>query len=173
MITAGLREAGWRVSENTVAALMREQGLAARPKRRRTSTTRPGRGRWRAPDLIKRDFPAGKINQKWERLGISQSMGRTGSCDPGAPGCFAGPAPPPPRFGFGGGGVRPGRSPADGAIEEFPLLRPSRRRRSPTPAAGATTSAFSSPITPGQPQKDQPAVGPATSRDRRQTSVGT
>src|SRR6266436_10395735 len=29
-ITADLREAGWRVGENTVAALMREQGLAAR-----------------------------------------------------------------------------------------------------------------------------------------------
>jgi putative transposase len=65
MITADLRDAGWRVSENTVAALMREQGLAARPKRRRKSTTRPGRGRWRAPDLVKRDFPATGLNQKW------------------------------------------------------------------------------------------------------------
>jgi putative transposase len=64
-ITAGLREAGWRVSENTVAALMREQGLAARQKKKRKSTTRPGKGRWRAPDLVKRDFPAQKINQKW------------------------------------------------------------------------------------------------------------
>jgi putative transposase len=65
MITADLRDAGWRVSENTVAALMREQNLAARPRRRRRSTTRPGRGRWRAPDLVKRQFPAEKINQKW------------------------------------------------------------------------------------------------------------
>jgi putative transposase len=64
-ITADLREAGWRVSKNTVAAVMREQGLAARRKRRRRSTTRPGKGRWRAPDLVKRDFPARKINQKW------------------------------------------------------------------------------------------------------------
>ena len=31
MITADLQDAGWRVSENTVAKLMREQGLAARP----------------------------------------------------------------------------------------------------------------------------------------------
>ena len=44
-ITAGLKDAGWRVSENTVAALMRELGLAARPKRKRRGTTRPGRGR--------------------------------------------------------------------------------------------------------------------------------
>jgi putative transposase len=65
MIAADLRDAGWRVSENTVAALMAEQNLAARPRRRRKATTRPGRGRWRAPDLVQRQFPAPKINQKW------------------------------------------------------------------------------------------------------------
>jgi putative transposase len=64
-ITADLRDEGWRVSENTVAGLLREQGLAARRKKKRKSTTRPGRGRWRAPDLVKRDFPAAKINRKW------------------------------------------------------------------------------------------------------------
>ncbi len=64
-ITADLREAGWRVSQNTVAALMRERGLAARRKKKRKSTTRPAKGRWRAPDLVKRDFPAQKINTKW------------------------------------------------------------------------------------------------------------
>jgi putative transposase len=64
-ITDDLHDDGWRVSENTVAALMREQGLAARRKKKRRSTTRPGKGRWRAPDLVKRDFPAQKINQKW------------------------------------------------------------------------------------------------------------
>lgn len=64
-ITADLREAGWRVSENTVAALMRAQRLAARPKKRRRFTTRPGRGRWRAPDLVKRDFAAARLNHKW------------------------------------------------------------------------------------------------------------
>ena len=64
-ITADLREAGWQVSKNTVAALMREQGLVARRKNRRKGTTRPGKGRWRAPDLVKRDFPAAKINCKW------------------------------------------------------------------------------------------------------------
>jgi len=64
-ITADLRAAGWKVSENTVAALMREQGLAARRKRRRRGGTRPGRGRWRAPDLVRRDFPAARLNCKW------------------------------------------------------------------------------------------------------------
>jgi putative transposase len=65
MITADLREAGWRVSKNTVAALMAEMGLAARPRKKRKGTTRPGKGRWRAPDLVKRDFPAAAINVKW------------------------------------------------------------------------------------------------------------
>jgi transposase InsO family protein len=65
MIAADLRDAGWRVSENTVAALMAEQNLAAQPKRRRKPTTRPGRGRWRAPDLVKRQCPAARLNQKW------------------------------------------------------------------------------------------------------------
>jgi transposase InsO family protein len=64
-ITADLRAVGWRVSENTVAGLMREQHLAARRKKRRRSTTRPGTGHWRAPDLVKRDFPAARINRKW------------------------------------------------------------------------------------------------------------
>ena len=64
-ITADLREAGWTVSKNTVAAVMREQGLAARRTKKRRSTTRPGKGRWRAPDLVKRDFPAAKVNQRW------------------------------------------------------------------------------------------------------------
>jgi putative transposase len=64
-ITADLHEDGWRVSENTVAALMAELHLAARRKRRRRATTRPGKGRWRAPDLVKRDFPAGQLNTKW------------------------------------------------------------------------------------------------------------
>jgi putative transposase len=64
-ITADLRDLGWRVSENTVAKLMAELGLRARRKRRRRQTTRQGRGRWRAPDLIKRDFATERLNHKW------------------------------------------------------------------------------------------------------------
>ncbi len=64
-ITAALRDAGWTVSENTVAALMREMGLAARRVRNRRATTRQGKGRWRAPDLIGRQFPAGGLNRRW------------------------------------------------------------------------------------------------------------
>ena len=64
-ITADLREEGWVVSVNTVAAIMAELGLRARAPRRRRQTTRPGRGRWRAPDLVNRQFEASGINQKW------------------------------------------------------------------------------------------------------------
>ena len=63
-ITADLREAAWRVSENTVAKIMAEQRLVARRKRRRGGT-RPGTGRWRAPDLIGRRFAAAQVNRKW------------------------------------------------------------------------------------------------------------
>jgi transposase InsO family protein len=64
-ITADLRAAGQAVSENTVAAIMRELGLAARRRKRRRSLTRPGKGRWRAPDLVGRDFTAERVDQKW------------------------------------------------------------------------------------------------------------
>jgi putative transposase len=75
-ITADLRDAGWTVSENTVAVLMAEQGLAARRKKRRRFTTRPGKGRWRAADLVKRDFPAQKINTKWYGDGTEIKTGQ-------------------------------------------------------------------------------------------------
>lgn len=55
-ITAELRDQGWRVSENTVAAVMAEQGLVARAKRKRRSLTRPDRSARKAPDLLGRDF---------------------------------------------------------------------------------------------------------------------
>jgi putative transposase len=64
-ITDDLIEAGWQVSKNTVAALMRDLHLVARPRRRRRGTTRPGKGRWRAPDLVRRRFGARRVNQKW------------------------------------------------------------------------------------------------------------
>ncbi len=74
-ITADLRAAGWRVSENTVAGLMRELGLAARRKKKRRSTTRPGKGRWRAPDLVKRNFGTPAVNRKWYGDGTEIATG--------------------------------------------------------------------------------------------------
>lgn len=64
-IWADLCDEGWRISVNTVAAIMREQGWVARPKRRRRGATRPGKGRWRAPDRVKRKFAAQQLNGKW------------------------------------------------------------------------------------------------------------
>jgi transposase InsO family protein len=74
-ITAALRDAGWRVSENTVAALMREQGLAARRKKKRRASTRPGKGRWRAPDQVRRKFAASAINRRWYGDGTEIATG--------------------------------------------------------------------------------------------------
>jgi transposase InsO family protein len=54
-ITDDLREAGWTVSQNTVAARMVEWGLAGRPPKRRWSLTRPGK-RPVARDLVRRIF---------------------------------------------------------------------------------------------------------------------
>src|SRR5215471_6803792 len=74
-ITAALREAGWRVSENTVAGLMRQTGLAARQKKKRRSSTRPGKGRWRAPDRVRRSFAADGINRRWYGDGTEVKTG--------------------------------------------------------------------------------------------------
>jgi transposase InsO family protein len=61
-----LIEAGWRVSKKSVAASMARQGLAGRgPKRKRRSLTRPDKAAAPIPDLVKRDFAAGVINQRW------------------------------------------------------------------------------------------------------------
>ena len=46
---------------------------------------------------------------------------------------------PFPRFGLAGGGVRPGRSSADGGIEEFPLFRDTSRSSRSTLAARSAT----------------------------------
>lgn len=54
-ITLDLREAGWRVWENTVAKIMAENGCVARPPRRRKCLTRQ-RKRPAAADLLCRDF---------------------------------------------------------------------------------------------------------------------
>ena len=62
---------------------MAGQGLAARRKRRRRGTTRPGKGRWRAADLVKRDFPAQKINTKWYGDGTEIKTGQGKLCRPG------------------------------------------------------------------------------------------
>jgi len=64
-ITAELHAQGWQVSKNTVAAVMAEQQLVARPKRRRRCLTRADKTARRAPDLLGRDFTAPAPDVKW------------------------------------------------------------------------------------------------------------
>ena len=62
---ADLREAGWTVSEKTVADSMRRQGLVARRIRRRNGLTRQDKTAPKFPDLLKRDFTASAPNARW------------------------------------------------------------------------------------------------------------
>lgn len=58
--------AGWKVSKKTVAASMARQELQGRsPKRKRRSLTRPDKAARPVPDLVRRDFSAETVNQKW------------------------------------------------------------------------------------------------------------
>lgn len=64
-VTLDLWAAGWQVSENTVAKLMAELGLAGRaPKRRPKHLTKQGK-RPAAPDLVNRNFSAVAPNLLW------------------------------------------------------------------------------------------------------------
>ena len=60
-----LREAGWQVSEKTVADSMRRQGLVARKIKRRAGLTRQDKTKTPFPDLLKRDFTAPAPNVRW------------------------------------------------------------------------------------------------------------
>jgi len=60
-----LTERGWRVSENTVASSMARQGLAGRKPKRSRGLTRQDRRAAKFPDLLRRDFTASGVNQRW------------------------------------------------------------------------------------------------------------
>ena len=62
---ADLVDAGWKVSEKTVADSMRRQGLIARRIRRRNGLTRQDKTAPKFPDLLRRDFTADRPNAKW------------------------------------------------------------------------------------------------------------
>lgn len=65
-ITDDLRALGWRVSVNTIAAIMAEQHLVGRPKHRRRNLTRQDTSARKAPDLLNRDFtPPVAPNVAW------------------------------------------------------------------------------------------------------------
>ena len=62
---ADLREAGWTVTEKTVADSMRRQGLVARKAKRRRGLTKQDKTAPKFPDLLRRDFTADRPNAKW------------------------------------------------------------------------------------------------------------
>ena len=62
---ADLRDAGWEVSEKTVAESMRRQGLVARVIKRRGGLTRQDKTKRPFPDLLCRDFTAPAPNCRW------------------------------------------------------------------------------------------------------------
>lgn len=64
-LVADLRDAGWTISEKTVADSMRRQHLVARRIRRRSGLTRQDKTAPKFPDLLKRDFTAEAPNCRW------------------------------------------------------------------------------------------------------------
>jgi transposase InsO family protein len=60
-----LREAGWTISEKTVADSMRRQGLVARVIKRRNGLTRQDKTAPKFPDLLNRYFTASAPNCRW------------------------------------------------------------------------------------------------------------
>ena len=60
-----LRDAGWVISEKTVAESMARQQLVARRIKRRNGLTRQDKTAPKFPDLLKRDFTAAAPNCRW------------------------------------------------------------------------------------------------------------
>jgi len=60
-----MRNLGLMCSLNRVARLMRAEGLCAKQSRRFRSTTKRNKAHRAAPNLLKRDFRAERLNQKW------------------------------------------------------------------------------------------------------------
>jgi transposase InsO family protein len=64
-ITADLRDDGEWVNEKRVARLMRVHGIVGLHLRKGRRTTIPDELAPPVPDLLKRDFSAGEVNQRW------------------------------------------------------------------------------------------------------------
>lgn len=64
-IHADLVEAGWAISEKTVADSMRRQGLQGRKPKRCKGLTVQDKAAAKFPDLLRRDFTAPAPNVKW------------------------------------------------------------------------------------------------------------
>ena len=101
-----LREAGWVVSEKTVADSMRRQGLVARRIRRRNGLTRQDKTAPTFPDLLTRNFTATAPNLRWvgDMTEIPTAAGKLRRAQRGAAGRGR-------RGGRGEAGCRRGPSP--------------------------------------------------------------
>ena len=64
-VRAALRRSGREVSKKTVESSMARQGLQGRSRRRRRGLTRPDKRAGPVPDLLRRDFTAGGVDEKW------------------------------------------------------------------------------------------------------------
>ena len=64
-VLADLRDGGEKVSKKTVEASMARQGLQGRPRKARRGLTRSDKRAAPIPDLLRRDFTAAAINEKW------------------------------------------------------------------------------------------------------------
>ena len=64
-VRAELRRSDLKVSKKTVEASIARQGLQGRAPKRRRGLTRPDKRAEPVPDLLRRDFTAGRVNEKW------------------------------------------------------------------------------------------------------------
>ena len=64
-ITADLREAGLDGQQEHRRRHHAGAGPGRPAQEAAPGYDRPGKGRWRAPDLVRRDFPARQVNRKW------------------------------------------------------------------------------------------------------------
>ena len=64
-VRAALRRSGREVSKKTVESSMARQGLQGRAPKRRKGLTRPDRRAEPVPDLLRRDFTADGVDEKW------------------------------------------------------------------------------------------------------------
>jgi len=62
---AELRDDGWLVNHKRVARLMALHGLQGASRRRKWRTTKRAKDARPAPDLVERDFRAGRLDQLW------------------------------------------------------------------------------------------------------------
>jgi putative transposase len=60
-----MRKLGLMCSENRVARLMRAEGVCAKQSRRFRGTTKRNKAHRAAPNRLKRDFSADRVDQKW------------------------------------------------------------------------------------------------------------